>query len=191
MASEVSASLVPHPDGTAAALRAITVIARREAPALLCLRYRLEGELAGLRVPPPAAGGFALGLWQHTCFEAFIAAEGARAYHEINLSPSGEWAAFAFSAYREINALDVERIAPRLATRTGAGGLELDATLRVDALSPAYVTAPLRLNLAAVVESAGGALSYWSLAHRPGRPDFHREDSRSLRLVAPSAGGER
>ena len=40
-------------------------------------------------------------LWQHTCFEAFVAPAGAPGYHEFNFSPSLDWAIYRFSAYRE------------------------------------------------------------------------------------------
>jgi len=35
---------------------------------------------------------------------------------------------------------------------------------------------PWRLSLSAVIEQADGRLSYWALAHPPGKPDFHRAD---------------
>ena len=40
----------------------------------------------------------------------------------------------------------------------------------------------LQLGLAAVIESADGALSYWALRHPPGEPDFHHRDAFALAL---------
>jgi hypothetical protein len=44
---------------------------------------------------------------------------------------------------------------------------------------------PLRLGLAAVIETTDGALSYWALAHPAARPDFHRREGWTLQLNTP------
>ena len=41
------------------------------------------------------------GLWRTTCFEAFLREQGAQAYQEWNFAPSGQWAAYNFSGYRQ------------------------------------------------------------------------------------------
>ena len=40
-------------------------------------------------------------LWRSTCFEAFLKSDGMEAYREWNFAPSGNWAAYDFSGYRE------------------------------------------------------------------------------------------
>ena len=96
-------------------------------PERLRVAYTLEGEIDRLRVPPPRPPRVAERLWQHTCCEIFIAREGAPGYREFNLSPSGEWAAYAFERYREgARLLDVS---PEIAVRHGAGRLELAASI--------------------------------------------------------------
>jgi hypothetical protein len=50
---------------------------------------------------------------------------------------------------------------------------------RISAPSP---TAALRLALAAVIEERRGRLSYWGLAHPPGKPDFHHPENFLVRL---------
>lgn len=35
---------------------------------------------------------------------------------------------------------------------------------------------PWHVGLSAVIESTEGEISYWALAHRPGRADFHHPD---------------
>ena len=40
-------------------------------------------------------------LWQTTCFEAFLRPMGQTGYSEWNFAPSGEWASYAFTDYRE------------------------------------------------------------------------------------------
>ena len=59
--------------------------------------------------------------------------------------------------------------------------LELKATLDLGAALPPHAT--WRLGLSAVVETGEG-LSYWALAHAPGRADFHHRDCFALELPA-------
>jgi hypothetical protein len=174
-------ALVCHPDHPTAAVRGIRVDVAR-APDTLALTYGLDGDLDAIRVPPPAEPSIVQGLWEHTCFELFVAADGAAAYHELNLSPSGAWAAFAFRAYRDGGPLADTALAPQITTRREAGRLVLDARLPLTPLSPAYLGARLRLGLTAVVEDVLGGRSYWALRHPPGRPDFHHRDGFALVL---------
>ena len=112
----------------------------------------------------------------------FIARAGQPAYHEFNLAPSGEWAAYAFARYRDGALLADEDLDPRIAVRSSADGLALEASIRLDRLSPVLVRARLALALSAVLEDDAGALSYWALKHPPGRPDFHHPDAFALEL---------
>ena len=166
--------LVPHPATPSAAVRSIFVRVRREGRAL-ALDYRLSGDVPRLRLPQPAPAARAEGLWRHTCFELFVAARGAPAYQEFDFSPSGEWAAYAFAAYRE-DAAPLECRSPALARRESAKELALQASVGCAARGP------LRLGLSAVVEDAEGALSYWALLHRSAKPDFHDAASFALEL---------
>jgi hypothetical protein len=149
---------------------------------MLAVTYSLEGELARLRVPPPRRPRVAERLWEHTCCEVFIARAGLPAYHELNLAPSGEWAAYAFARYRKGTLLADEDLDPRIAVRSSADGLALDASIRLDRLSPALAHARLALALSAVLEDDAGVLSYWALKHPPGAPDFHHPDAFALEL---------
>ena len=40
-------------------------------------------------------------LWQTTCFEAFLMAEDGAGYREWNFAPTGNWAAYDFTGYRD------------------------------------------------------------------------------------------
>jgi hypothetical protein len=152
--------------------------------AMLAVTYVLEGDLDRLRIPAPRPARFSDRLWQHTCFEIFIRAEGATtAYHEFNFSPSHEWAAYAFERYREGAPLMDEALDPQVAVRDVAGELELSASIRLGALSPMHARGKLTLALSAVVEDRDGSLSYWALAHPAGKPDFHHADAFALELA--------
>lgn len=174
------------------AARAIEARVARPSAARLALTFVLTGDIGRLRVPPFAAPRIGSDLWRHTCFEAFIMAAGFSAYHELNLAPSGEWAVLAFQRYREPipdASEDPPRSdppSPRIAVRATSQRLELDVRLDLDRLAAAYVRAPLRLALSAVVEDAEGARSYWALHHPPGAPDFHHADAFVLTLEPPS-----
>jgi hypothetical protein len=122
------------------------------------------------------------GLWQHTCFEAFVKTGTGSEYFEFNFSPSTEWAAYRFSSYRDgMAALTMP--APKSRVVHGRYVLELTAVL---ALPPAL--GRLFLNLSAVIEEKDGTKSYWALAHPPsGPPDFHHPDCFVLELPPPSA----
>jgi hypothetical protein len=170
-----------------AAVRGIQARVRRSPDGALALTFRLDGELALLRVAAPGVPRIAHQLWEHTCFEAFVAVDGAAAYHEFNFAPSGEWAGYAFSSYRNVAGLADDTLAPHLVVRFADDRLELDALVALDRLSPVHARAPLRLGLAAVIELTDGTLSYWALCHPAGKPDFHHADTRVLRLE-PTTG---
>lgn len=185
MPVERSVSLTCHRSTRTDPVRAIEVRVRRSAPGALSLTFRADGDLARVRVPTPRPPRIAHQLWEHTCFEAFVAVADALAYHEFNFAPSGEWAGYAFRAYREIAGLADESLAPRIAVRTIGDRLELDALVPLDRLFPVHVHASLRLGLSAVIEASDGTRSYWALCHPAGTPDFHHADARALRLEPP------
>ena len=155
----------------------------------LALAYRLSGEIGALLIPEPQPSGRADGLWEHTCFEVFIAVGGDAAYHEFNFSPSGQWAAYAFSDYRQSDAAASRQLAcaglPHIVTRRFADRLELDALISPDDLPSGAAAATLHLGVSAVVEADDGRRSYWALRHATARPDFHRRDAFTLELAAP------
>ncbi len=173
-----------HPQTPCRAVTRFSVTARRDAA--LHVAFRLTGDLDEIVVPPPAPPAFADGLWQHTCFEVFVATDGAPGYHEFNFSPSGQWAAYTFTAYRQRDAAAPTPPAPQAVWRPAGNRLELDATIALAPLSPAHRRLPLRLGCAAVIELRDGTRGYWALRHPPGPPDFHHADAFALRLEPPA-----
>jgi hypothetical protein len=145
----------------------------------LQLSYRFSGNLADLRLPAPAQPAAADNLWQHTCCEAFIATVDGPAYREFNFSPSGEWAAYHFSDYRQRDFAFTPAAAPIITFLTTPAGFTLRATLP-DGLLPAGRS--LKLGLSLVLEAADGSKTYWALQHAAVQPDFHLRSSFSLDL---------
>jgi hypothetical protein len=162
-------ALACHPAHPSRAVRHIGVEVRRDA-GILQLRYLIEGRIEELRLPARGAQP----LWRHTCCEAFVARPGARAYHELNFSPSGDWAAYAFTDYRQGRPTQITD--PRIALTESAGALELRASVRIP-------DGPVLLGLSAVMQECDGRLSYWALRHAPGKPDFHHRDAFALELA--------
>ena len=66
--------------------------------------------------------------------------------------------------------------------------LALEAVVQLDRLSPGHRRGPLQLGLSAVIEASDGSHSYWALRHAAGPPDFHRVETRILRLEPPGTG---
>jgi hypothetical protein len=173
-----------HPSSRAPQVRDIQVFVRRSSSDELHMRYCLYGDIPQLRIPSAGAPRIGTKLWQHTCFEAFIAVEGQSAYYEFNFAPSGEWAVYAFVGSRERGPQVSEIMPPRIAVRRTQSHFELDALVRLDGLSGIHRRASLRLGLSAVIEASEG-LSYWALRHPTGKPDFHHADGFALLLKTP------
>lgn len=135
--------------------------------------FRLEGEVARIVLPQPAAPARQDNLWQTTCFELFWQPLGGTAYREFNLSPSGRWAAYDFESFRTgMRDLPVQAIA--IGCAHDASGLVLTAAIAAELPDPAQVA------LNAVIEQADGHKQYWALAFPPGKPEFHSEANRAL-----------
>jgi hypothetical protein len=163
-----------------------TIEARIELSAnQLTVFYLLTGELRALRIPPLSASRRANRLWEHTCFELFVGLAGGSAYYEFNFSPSTEWAAFAFRDYRDGAPLDDDEMAPAITTRLQDRCMAVTAAVRLDRLPLIQRGTRVRLGLTAVIEEAGGAISYWALNHPAEKPDFHHPESFVLELALP------
>lgn len=139
----------------------------------LQLHYQLCGDVAWLRLPAPAQPAPADGLWQHTCFEAFVGVHGDHAYREFNFSPSGQWAAYRFHDHRQRDRSTESPVRPLIDLQTGSDTLSLQACLPLTALPLTSPPQPWDMGLSAVIETRDGQLSYWALRHPAERPDFH------------------
>lgn len=173
-------SLIAHPATPCAAIENLRVSVARDGAGWR-LGYTLTGNLRHLSIPAPTAQPAATdGLWRHTCFECFVADAQGTAYRELNFSPSGDWAGYAFSAERVREPAREPLPLPRIACAHNERSLTLDAWLP-DADAEAL------LGLSAVIEMRDGSLSYWALHHPAPRPDFHRRDGWTARLPAIQA----
>jgi hypothetical protein len=167
-------------------VRAITASLDWRTARRLELSYVVSAEAAAVSLPAARARQFADRLWEHTCFEAFVAdAQGG--YCELNFSPSTQWAIYRFSAYRK----DMTRVEathpPEIRVNAGDGRTQVDVLVDLDDCASSRHDAAVRLALSAVIEETDGTLSYWALAHPPMKPDFHHPDGFVLELQPPPA----
>lgn len=182
------ASLLPHPATPCAVVHRLDAGAERVGATTLALRYVVHGEIDRLRIASPEPPRRRHGLWRHTCFEAFVAAQGGSAYWELNFAPSSAWAAYAFDAYREGMRDAAVATPPRVSVARSSARLALDAAVEIARPAGFGESPTLRLALAAVIEEATGRLSCWALTHPAEKPDFHHPGGFALALPRDGAG---
>lgn len=163
---------LPHPNIE------IVAEASRLSSGILRLWFTLRGDIDVVSYPTTAAPERTDGLWQHTCFEAFVAGEGP-AYREYNLSPSGAWAAYRFDGYRE--GMTEAELEPPVVNLAGIAG---HTSIGADLASSDLPYGAWRLGISAVIEDRAGVRSYWALTHPTTKPDFHHPDCFALELPA-------
>jgi hypothetical protein len=169
-------ALKRHPDSRCVAASHVEVDVALPRPGSLVLQYVVTGTMSGLRIRPVTTAARADELWRHTCFEAFVRAPSAAGYYELNFAPSTQWAAYRFTGYRSGRSVAREIATPRLKVQSDAKSFKLEATLDLENLPDIQSKSGWRLGLSAVIEEADGRMSYWALAHPPGKPDFHHDD---------------
>jgi len=154
------------------------------------IRYELRGDLSELLIPEPTTPGPADGLWQHTCFEAFVAERNTAAYQELNFSPSGQWASYLFSAERvrdtaaESADASLAGPPPAVAWHRVSEAFVLEACVPASAFHLKRSVQSLDLGLTAVIETRDHRLSYWALRHPCAKPDFHNRQGFALQVPA-------
>jgi hypothetical protein len=175
--------LTAHPSTPNDAVRGLEVQVRTEDLGLLVFQYSLDADMTRVRVPRSGEGGRADALWKHTCFEAFVAPGEGPGYHELNFSPSLDWAIYRFSAYREgMSPAEIGR-APEISLSRHDDGLMLQSAVHFADLADLRDARRLRIALAAVIEDENGRFSYWGVRHPPGKPDFHHPDGFALEVT--------
>ena len=181
--------LQPFAPANRGPVRALTASAASGGEAGLRFRYVLEADLSVLRIPARRPPRQAAELWQHTCFEAFIAgAANGGGYLELNFSPSTEWAAYSFASYRTGMTAVALPDPPRIEVTRSQAELAVVAHVGGRAVLPEAWRAQgtkLRIALSAVIEDAGGGISYWALRHAPEKPDFHHPGGFVIEIGSP------
>ena len=145
--------------------------------------YRVSGDWQALDLAPAQSRpGFVDMLWQHTCFEFFLAVEGRRRYLEFNFSPGGDYAHYLFDDYRrrapgDPASFPFAAAVFRNAQDTATLGLQASFSWHTAAqLLGAGADASFLINIAAVTQEPGGAVTHWALRHPVPKADFHLRD---------------
>lgn len=181
----IRAELICHPETPARAARAVEAEVSLSFEGGFALAFHVAGAMDALLLPGKSgplviADSATDGLWQSSCFEAFLTEEGAPDYTEFNYAPDGRWACYQFDDYRSL--LHEDALAPWSMTVTRTSD---HFSLYVEpGIFPERGT---RLGLSVVIEERDGTKSYWALRHPPGKPDFHHPDCFHLMLGAPDA----
>ena len=166
--------LTLHPDCKIGPITGVS--ATIEATAQGCaVRFVLDGDIAAIKVPEPAKPIREDLLWQTTCAEIFWQPEGDTYYREFNLSPSGKWAVYDFTDFREGMA-NAPADGVDISCEVTATRLQIAAEMACDLPVPADVA----LNL--IVEGLDGYLYNWALAFPPGEYEFHSAICRQFRV---------
>jgi len=149
----------------------------------LLLEYQVEGVIENIHLPDQAPSTHTDGLWQTTCFEAFIQlGSQSLGYYEFNFSPSSAWAAYRFDEYRAGMTIVPLAKPPNIFLRQTMNRLESAVLLDLESLPLYTESTECLLALSAVIEDKLGNRSYWALAHPSGKPDFHHRDSFAFKL---------
>ncbi len=176
----VKSCLLSHPDTTDELMKAMHIgVKALSQDNRLSLHFDILGLVDNLLIPKPKPPEEGDGLWQHTCFEAFISVVEESYYHEFNFSPSGDWAAYAFTDYRQRQPWRAST-APAITYVRSEGRLSLEAVISQDDLPANPRKQAYRLGLSAVLETKTGGLTYWALFHPSGKPDFHHRTGFTL-----------
>ncbi len=156
----------------------------RQGSRALDLRYLVKGNIGDIALPLKVAPQRANELWRRTCFEAFVRAGSAERYYEFNFSPSHEWAAYRFDAYRSGMKPGSDMPPPQQEAETSDDAYELRVLLNLDLLTELPADESWRVGLSAVIEETSGEKFYFALAHPKGAPDFHHKDCFAMEIPA-------
>jgi hypothetical protein len=184
MDARVCQKLVLHPASRCEAVCGIDASIARNPAGGVRISFRIDGAIGRLHLPAAAPPLRADGLWQHSCFEAFLRADGADSYHEFNFAPSGAWAAYRFTGRRTGRSPPV-MTAPSIQAGRAATSYRMNAVVTLGELPDLARAATIHAGLTAVIEDEHGALSYWALAHAAPQPDFH--DPATFTFALPAA----
>ncbi len=176
-------ALVPHPDAPHPAVRICARLAISRSH-MFSIEFVVSGAIDSINLPRGGPSARADGLWERTCFEAFVGENHDSGYVELNFAPSRLWAAYRFDDYRQGMQQLTPVDTPDIRIKQGEGdAFSISADF---ALPDPGMSGPLRIGLSAVIEAHDGTKSYWALHHPPGKPDFHHRDCFAIVLQPPA-----
>jgi hypothetical protein len=150
-------------------------IARRDNSSL-CVDFLVAGATAKIDIPAHARLPLRkASLWEETCFEIFLSPKGSRRYWEFNMSPSGHWNVYRFSAYREGMCEETAFESLPFSTNRADGCFTL--SLEIEPERIIEDERRLVVGVSAVIRAKEGGTFFWALTHCGLKPDFHDRES--------------
>ncbi len=149
------------------------------------LDYRIRGDIDRPRLPPQAASKFQDLLWSKPAWKRSSASPTATPTSNSTSRPRASGRCIDSKPIgKDVTSLN-PLPPPRVIVRRHGEELEADIDIHLGAI-PGLTAAEikgreLRLAVSAVMQSDQGVISYWALAHPPGKPDFHHRDGFALR----------
>jgi hypothetical protein len=143
---------------------------------VLSVAFELSDRTASVLLPAASANPARRdGLWQSTCFEAFLSPAGAAHYWELNLAPNGDWNLYRLDSYRQGLQPEAAIAALPYRIQRAAGRLRLQVDLPLQGVLPESTA--IEVSLTAVLDQDGHGCSYWAWRHVAAEPDFHQRAS--------------
>ena len=148
---------------------------------VISLTFELNGDIDRIQWPALSSSPKrTMDLWQATCFELFISNPNEDAYHEFNLSPSGNWYSFRFSGYRaDMTASDQLRLNTMEQSRNIN---QITIHVDIECLTPGNMTDLFQVGLSTVLLDESAQQHYFALGHKGAKPDFHCHRSHLVKL---------
>ena len=160
------------------------------APFVLHLDFMLKSDLREIILPEPVEHpGRADNLWEHTCFEAFIALENSPEYLEVNLASSGQWNIYEFKNYRS-SRIEADQVTCKTTILKAKTNFNIQAEIGlggVQWIKNSKKDVDLQIGLSGVIELKNKIKSYCALTHKSEKPDFHKKQSFILKLKNPAS----
>jgi hypothetical protein len=164
--------LICHSSGSCPAVQQLSIAITALPNKNLHLAYHLQADMQYLRIPETQTPAMTDGLWEHTCFELFIGTEGDSAYQEFNFSPSGQWANYLFSDYRQRRTWQSDHVY-WIDVEHSDTDLQMNIIIPYSELALLDTSKTMQIGITAVLETTNGELSYWALHHPTKAPNFH------------------
>lgn len=114
----------------------------------------------------------ALLLWEKTCFELFIKND-KDSYMEFNFSCEFEWNTFYFEKKGDPLIQYEKMDTPKIDILLSSDFFLLIAEIPKNKFPPLFLEGKLAVNITSVIKMNNGPLSYWALAHKDTKPNFH------------------
>lgn len=150
------------------------------------IKFSLIGDISHLTEVDPSKASIGArrdGLWEATCFEAFLSDSTNTQYWELNVNSKGDWNVFHFEDYRKGKREELRSTCQFFGTTQNESQLSLECAWDVSELA----LTDGRLGVTMIANFKNGEKNFFALSHESDKPDFHNRSS--FRLLVSKAKG--